>query len=126
MALHPVPQFESPEDWKAWFEAELSAALPPGWRREVIPASLRGKTGWIVEPAPDPASCLNHDFIIEPAADWSVIIVYCGNSDAGAGGIHWYAEQARVIQRDSLAFHPLREMLQWVFRRCEPNVRGLT
>lgn len=126
MALKSVPDFSTPEEWVAWFETELAAAVPEGWKWQRSQRSLRSaRPAWFVEPSTS-EGCLMEDFIIEHALDWDTIIVFCGNSDAGAGGVHWYAEQARVIHRDTLALSSLREVLRWIFQHCEPNVRGLT
>lgn len=126
MALRSVPNFETPEAWQAWFEAELAAALPAGWKWERSARMRRpDRVTWWVQPE-QPDDCLQEDFILEPAVDWDTITVFCGNSDGGAGGVHWYAEEARVIHRDSLAMAELREVLRWIFKHCAPNVRGLS
>lgn len=124
--MHELPAFATPEEWERWLENELVAALPAGWtwRRSssYVPASRRC---WEVAP-PEAPSGLLEEFTIELSANADTVLVYCENSDAGFGGPHLLVQRARVIQREVLALSPLRDLLRWIFEKCEPNVHGLT
>lgn len=117
-----IPQLDDDAAWAAFVEAELTASLPPGWR-------------WIRTTPPDGAAATWEVHLSEDPDDWFGLemppgaqnfIVFCGNSDAGVGGPHLLAQQARVIPRLGLMLHSLRDVLAWIFTNCPPNMRGLS
>ncbi len=122
----PAPEFKTRDEWRLFVEAELASALPAGWKIEST-HSIAGAAGsWEIVPITEQGGGADWWFGLEAPADWSHFIVFCGNSDAGPGGVHFFAPHARVIPRAGLALHPLHKILRWVFENHEPNVRGLS
>ncbi len=119
---HPIPTFETDDEWASYVEGELRVALPTDWRcLRSIPPDGAAAT-WEILPGADPDDW----FGIEMPPGAKNFIIFCGNTDAGIGGPHLLAQQARVVPRLGLRLHPLRDVLKWVFTNCPPNMRGLS
>lgn len=113
-------EFKDDAQLTSYVESQAREGLPPGWRL----VGGQGPRTWLI--VADGKSAQMENFILTVSGDFEWFILYFGNSDAGYGGIHIVALNAKVMTSSSLDHFPLAQAIKYVVTTCKVNTWGLT
>lgn len=105
-------------------EAELRAAMSPGWAWDRPEAS---RLAWRITKTDIPAGewgMQEYDLHVSDDLHW--FIATYGNRDVGGATVHSLFQTARVIPADALGPCPLSACLRHLMQSCQPNEWGYT
>jgi len=113
------PLADTAEEASRWLDAELRAWVPEGWTLEPMHAEA---IAWMLERVAIPEGEWPHqNFHIRLTGDLDLVIVTCGNVDAGEIHIGNVVREARLIGAHAIRAYGLAACLDHVMATCKPN-----
>jgi hypothetical protein len=115
-------EFANQGEAAKYIEDQSAQGLPAGWslRRQDVPP-----LNWRIVPG-STSGWSDVDYILEVTEDLHKIILYHGNDDHGALGLHLFLLRAMVIGTDGLERFSLAEVLRRTIGKLQPNHWGMT
>ena len=110
------------KEMAAYVEEQLAAVVPDGWSWYRERFSLR----WRIEATSARRHAPTEDYWLHVSADLKWVMIFFGNSDAGAFSLSQELMNAKVIRVEAFDIFPLSTVVGEVMLTCEHNSWGLT
>lgn len=113
------PLADTAEEATRWLDAELRACVPEGWALRPMHAET---IAWTLERVVVPEGEWPHQsYDIRLTGDLDLVVVTCGNVDAGALHVGNAVRQARLIGADAIRVYGFAACFAHVMATAKPN-----